>query len=365
MSTVSTVDALTRELRTQAAFVKDREPVYERLLTLIEDAIRGEFGAQLTTLWAARTFTSPYERPLLLLAALRYDALCEGEDHPLSGALSGVPVRVDAVTPDALAAALSPTRTRLRRALRDRAVQTNETTRAVAWLWPAHLLSSAGERRSIALVDLGTSAGLNLVADDLPGLWVDEREVPIPIEPRPPIALRLGLDVAPLDVRRRDDAMWLRACVWPSDQPRLERLERAIEAFAAVGTRPDAPVLEVCALADAPARLSSLPDSLFVLCVQTIVRDYLTPAERDKYDAGMKEFLLGRPPHSALLAELEVDLGNLASPGRSATLLLRFATKEGNLGELLTARTHPHPRQLFTDADAVGAFRAAFRPVGM
>jgi hypothetical protein len=357
---VSTIDDILRELQAQAAFLKDREPVYERMLALFADAIRGEFGARLTTLWADRTFNSPYERPLLLLAALRYDALCEGSSHPLHKALSEDSVRVNSVAPDAFTAALSPTRTRLHEVLRTRAVQTNETTRAVVWLWPAHLLSRAGERRSIALVDLGTSAGLNLVGDDLPALWVDEQEVPIPIEPRPQVAMRLGLDVAPLDVRRTDDALWLRACIWPSDRSRLARLEQAIEAFTARGRRGDAPTLEQCALPDAPSRIALLPHSVFVLCIQTIVRDYLTRTERERYEAGMRKFLLGRPPRSALIVELEVDLDKLNVPPRSATMVFRFASADGSLNEMLMAHTHPHPRQLFIDAAAVRSFSDAF-----
>jgi hypothetical protein len=358
------IDELTRELHAQAAFLKDREPVYERMLALFADAIRGEFGTRLIRLWADRTFNSPYERPLLLLAALRYDALWEGSTHPLHQSMSDHSGRVDALTPDAFAAALSPARTRVDEVLRKRAVQTNETTRAVVWLWPAHLLSLVGELRSIALVDLGTSAGLNLVADDLPALWVDEHEVSIPIEPRPPVALRLGLDVSPLDVRRADDALWLRACVWPSDRSRLARLGQAIQAFTARGLRADAPILEACALPDAPSRISSLPDGMFVLGIQTIVRDYLTSDEREKYEAGMRAFLLGRPSRSALVVELEVDPDNLNVPARSATIVFRFASADRTLKQMLMAHTHPHPRQLFINADAVRSFSDAFSPVG-
>ena len=358
------IDALAQELRAQAAFVKDREPVYERMLALFSDAAAGEFGSRLRTLWADRRFNSPYERPLLLLAAIRYDALCEGSTHPLHQAVSDRSGHVDAVTPDAFAAALSPMRTRVDEVLRTRAVQTNETTRAVAWLWPAHLLSLVGEERPIALVDLGTSAGLNLVGDDLPALWVDEHDAPIPLEPRPPVSLRLGLDVAPLDVRRTDDALWLRACVWPSDRPRLARLEQAIHAFTARDARGDAPILETCALPDAPRRMSALPDSIFVLGVQTIVRDYLTRDDREKYEAAMREFLLNRPPRSALVVELEVDLDSLKVPARSARIVFRFASGDGKLNELELARTHPHPRQLFVDAHAVKSFSDAFNQVG-
>jgi hypothetical protein len=354
-------DDISRELRAQAAFLKDREPVYERLLALLEEAVHGEFGARLRSLWSKRTFHSTYERPLLLLAALRYDALREGDTHPLHAALAEDLPQVEVVTPEWFAAAISPTRTRVERVLRTRAVQTNETTRAVTWLWPAHLLSSAGERRLVALVDLGTSAGLNLIADDLPALWVDEHGHSLPIEPRPPVALRLGIDVNPLDVRRDDDAMWLRACVWPSDRRRLARLEQAIEAFKA---RPvaDIPLLEARPLGSAAARLDSLPDDTLVLCVQTIVRDYLAPDERKRYEHGMRELLLRRPPRSAVMVELELDPANVKISERSATIIVRFADRRGRLHELLLARTHPHPRQLFTNRKSVEAFTAAFRP---
>ncbi len=212
----------------------------------------------------------------------------------------------------------------------------------------------------MALVDLGTSAGLNLIADDLPALWVDEHEHPMPLEPRPPVGLRLGIDRAPLDVRRADDAMWLRACVWPSDRQRLARLEQAIGAFKA---RVDAPVLEARALANAATMLDSLPDAMFVLCVQTIVRDYLAPDERKRYEHGMREFLLKRP-RSACVVELEVDLVNTKVSEQSAAIVARFVNREADLEELVLARTHPHPRQLFTNRDSIDAFTAAFRDTG-
>lgn len=127
--------------------------------------------------------------------------------------------------------------------------------------------------------------------------------------------------------------MWLRACVWPSDLPRLSRLEQATEAFTAA--RADRPLLEPCSLPAAPARLSLVPERMFVLCMQTIVRDYLTSPEGERYDDGIRRFLLERPPYSALMVELEVDLGSLEVAPRSATLVFRFASVGGRLNELL------------------------------
>jgi hypothetical protein len=215
--------------------------------------------------------------------------------------------------------------------------------------------------RPVALVDLGASAGLNLVADKLGHSWVDENAQPVPVLPLPNIVVRLGLDLTPLDVRDPEDAMWLRACVWPSDRARLARLDQALAAFKATAAAPGGPVLESCSLVDAPSRLSSLPDDLFVLCVQTIVRDYLPPSDRTRYEGGMRDWLLRRSPRSALVAELEVDQAALATPARSATLVLRMASSPGIVDEWVVARTHPHPRQLFMDREAVSRCAAALR----
>ena len=109
------IDDISGELLAQAAFLKAREPVYERALGMLDEVVRGEFGLQLGSLWADRTFNAIYERPLLLLAALRYDALCEGVAHPLHAAMAADPAQVEALTPAALTAAVSPTRTRFAR----------------------------------------------------------------------------------------------------------------------------------------------------------------------------------------------------------------------------------------------------------
>lgn len=359
--TTSGIDDLARDLQLQRDFLVAREPAYARLLELLDDAVRGELGAGLARAWAGRDFNSYYERPLLLLAAMRYDALCEGSSHPLHAATARTPATAETATADSLAAAVAPARTRFWHAVRDRAVQTNETTRAVTWLWPAHLLARAGEQRALALVDLGTSAGLNLIADALPPLWHDQDGTAIPVAPRPAVSLRLGLDLAPLDVRDDDTATWLRACVWPSDGARLARLEQGIACFRASAASEHAPRLEVCALTDAPARLDELSAEPLLLCMQSVVRDYLSRADRERHDRGMRELLLRRPPRSTLWCELEVRSppGTVAPEG-AATVTVRFVDTSGVLRELVLARTHPHPARLACDAAAVAALVAAF-----
>src|SRR4029453_9011791 len=100
-------------------------------------------------------------------------ALEEGTGHPLWPAIAAEPPSRQGITRAALMAALAPERYAAYARFAARSVQTNETSRAVAWLWPAHLLGADGGGRPLALVDLGASAGLNLVGDQLPAIWTD------------------------------------------------------------------------------------------------------------------------------------------------------------------------------------------------
>jgi hypothetical protein len=177
----------------------------------------------------------------------------------------------------------------LRRFVRTQGVQTNEVQRS--WLLLPCFLEVA--RRSgvetLDLIELGPSAGLNLVWDRYgyryeQGSWgrdgaalvlSGEERRPVParlltLEPR--VRQRRGIDLAPLDVTRPGDALLLKAFVWPDQRERLDRLDRAVETL-----RAQPPVLE---RGDAVERLPELlaerlPGALTVV-FQTAVRGYLT-----------------------------------------------------------------------------------------
>ena len=48
-----------------------------------------------------------------------------------------------------------------------------------------------------------------------------------PLDP-PPVAWRVGVDLAPVDASDPGDARWLRACLWPDQPARQERLAAAL-----------------------------------------------------------------------------------------------------------------------------------------
>lgn len=348
------IAGLDEELVRQRAVVAGRSPPYARALELLPSVLSGPAGRLVEAAWRHRRFFAWYERPLLLLAALRNDALGDGPMHPLWRAFAAPEPSADAVTEDALGAAFDGSHMRVFDALAHRTVQTNETSRAVAWLWPAALAGASGGGRPIALADVGASAGLNLVADDLPAIWTDEDGSPLEVARRVRTVARLGLDEAPVDAVREEDARWLRACVWPCEPEREERLLLAIEVFRAARIRPDAPVLLPIRATNVPARLdvlSAAESGALVIAYQTIVRDFLAPGERGEYVDGMRAWLATHPPGQALWIELEGHEGGGDPP---VAIVAHVRGRRGDLESLVLGRCGYHPRRIqrFRDAEA-------------
>jgi hypothetical protein len=213
-----------------------------------------------------------WDRPLQLLGGLHYLALSEGID-PWS---DPVPV-------------LEERRDWLRRFIRTRTVQTNEVQRS--WMLLPCFLEVALRTgvETFDLIELGPSAGLNLVWDRYRyryehGTWgAADSPLSLSGEERSPVPgdlLRLvlhvrqrrGIDLAPLDVTRPEDALLLRSFVWADQTARLERLDRAVETL-----RADPPQLEQGDVVERLPRLLAerLPGALTVV-FQTAVRGYLS-----------------------------------------------------------------------------------------
>jgi hypothetical protein len=356
----SGIAGLVEELEQERRSLVGRCPPYARALALLPPLLDGPLGRALSTAWQHRTFHAPYDRPLLLLAAVRADARREGPSHPLSSAFADRDPLPEAVTAEALAAALDPERTGVFDTLVRRGVQTNETRRALAWRWPAALAGASGGARPVALADIGASAGLNLVGDALPAPWRLPDGTPLEVAHDVHAVARLGLDPEPLDVNRPEDADWLRACVWPGDVARLDRLEAALRAFAAARPRPDGPVLLPILARNVPARLDRLSSSeplALVLAYQSLVRDYLPPEERGEFEEGMREWLGTHPAGLALWVELEPGR-EPAPPEESCALVAHVRAPSGEVRDLLLATCGPHPEVIRPAWDAVAALRA-------
>jgi hypothetical protein len=195
--------------------------------------------------------------------------------------------------------------------LQTRRVQTNEVGRCSA-LQPAFAVVAARARLPLALVEIGSSAGLNLVGDryrySYGGAESGAAGSPVLIESRlrgelrppaeiAPVAWRLGIDREPIDVRDPEQALWLRALVWPDQPWRAELLLAAIEVV-----RRDPPrllrgdALEVLpgVLADAPAETA--------LCVFSSFTTYqFRPEQRQRLESMVAAAARSRPVYRVSL----------------------------------------------------------------
>ncbi len=147
-------------------------------------------------------------------------------DDTLSAAVAGALARHDA----ALSAAL------------DSAPQTNEIARS-AMLLPGFLAVARDTGLPLALAEIGSSGGLNLLFDrffyrygDLS--WGDPaspvrigpelRSSTLPLGGDLVVQSRQGCDIAPVDVSTPEGALRLRSYVWADQTARLQRLEGAV-----------------------------------------------------------------------------------------------------------------------------------------
>ena len=188
------------------------------------------------------------QKPNLWLAAV-HDRLLElGRSAPLA---AYYPSLGGARAPDeALGATLADfirvESCALEEAMRTRSTQTNEIGRcAVLYVMLLHI-SRCFPGRPLALLDVGTSAGLNLGVDayrydhggvmagapSAPGIPLIECQpvgpLRAPLDGTFTLAERLGIDPSPIDVDDDRAVRWLRACLWPCDRMRATRFDDAV-----------------------------------------------------------------------------------------------------------------------------------------
>jgi hypothetical protein len=177
--------------------------------------------------------------------------------------------------------------------LRTRRIQTNEVNRAAVVL-PALAVVQARLDRPLALVEIGPSAGLNLLLDRFAYDYGDGRvhgdpssRVRLRCEPRgplrpplpaaaPPIASRCGIDLAPVDVTDDAQCRWLEACVWPGAPERAERLREALALARATPPR----IHTGNALDLLPSVLAEIDDRSAPCILATWVIAYLSEEQR-------------------------------------------------------------------------------------
>ena len=188
--------------------------------------------------------------PNLLFAAV-HDLLLQDPLYPLANyypSLTSDPQPVDGAFPQ-FQAFCRLHQVEIIALLQTRRVQTNEVRRC-AYLLPAfEMVSAISGRRPLALIEIGTSAGLNLLWDHYRYDYGEGPEFGAPASPvtirssfrgdrrptlpkdTPNVRHRFGIDIHVVDVTQDDEALWLRSLIWPEHRDRVELLTGAIDVL--------------------------------------------------------------------------------------------------------------------------------------
>jgi hypothetical protein len=285
--------------------------------------------------------------PNLLLAAVHF-LLLRGADHPLrnfyptlGGAWAGeklLPLFRDFVAAHEHA---------VRHLIESRITNTNEVARSLI-LRAGFAALAAREPEILNLIEVGPSAGLNLIWDHYGMTYRCDGKVIAsilpdsllqldcelrgartpPLSPVPRIGGRVGLELHPVDLANGEDRDWLRALIWADQPRRLARLDRAIALFR----RQPQSIRQGDGLALLPTALAEVPPGQAV-CVYHSIMAY-------QFSDGMKEAL------AAILvaAGLRRPVWHLTFEfdGEESYLLTLSRHSAGPVERRVLARAHPH-----------------------
>jgi len=318
----------------------------------------------------------PEQRKVNLLLAALHERVLAGAAPELAAYYrsAGGGREPDAGLAAALSACLQREWPALLRHLREGATQTNEVARGAA-IWPAlGDVARLTGARDLALLDFGCSAGLNLGVDqyalryaDDSGAWhergaardgrraeIESRwlgKAPLPGPAGWRLALRQGLDPAPIDLADPAGLRWLQACLWPHDAARRERLARAAAQFR---TLPVTLAQADDCIAAIEPWLACLPAGVQPVMLSSWVVYYLSDAELARLRATVDRLALshglawicGDLPRLSARDAVPPPLPDLPADEAAATATLwtlRWADA-GRLAEEALGWSHPHGR---------------------
>jgi hypothetical protein len=274
---------------------RDSSPLYEHLaLAVATDDELLQLAAP-----AAR-----HTAPNLLFAAV-HDLLLKGQEDVLTHYypdLTPTPRSPDTAYPAFRAFCLRHAAT-LHEVITTHFVQTNEVRRC-AVLFPAFsLIASLAATQPLALIEIGASAGLNLLWDQYGYRYTTDTvygraQSPVQIacgvrgahtppfaSQIPEIALRVGIDLHPMDVRHDEDVRWLRALIWPEHAERARLLQHAVE----IAKRHPPTLLAGDGIALLPEVLRSIPAHTAVSVFHTYTINQFSVEERERLTALLAE----------------------------------------------------------------------------
>jgi hypothetical protein len=296
---------------------------------------------------------SGQQAPLLLLAAV-HALLLGGADHALGTFYPSVVPRA-AVPSEKLMPTFRAFCRDYHHALRTLVstglVQTNEPRRCTVLLPALATVAHLAGDRPLALIEVGASAGLNLLFDRYgydygAGRTVGDPAAPVRFTcevrgPRvpplpaglPPVVTRVGIDLHPIHADDPQATRWLRALVWPEHPERAAVLQQGLT----LAQREPPTLLAGDALAVLPQVVAAPADA--ALCVFHIATLAHFPFEaRERFRALIVD--LGRQRDLFWLSSEGVGLGEQRRQGEYVTRLTAF--KQGRRTERTLATNHQH-----------------------
>ena len=181
--------------------------------------------------------------PNLLFGAIHY-LLLKGKEHQLKRyytTLTNPPRKVEDETFFYFKDFCNVHREEIIPILKGKLVQTNEVRRC-AYLYPIFSLIYNKVKKPLSLIEIGTSAGLQLLWDKYSYSYGTEESVhitsevkgdntPLILPKSPPVLSKIGIDLHVSDLRNYEDYLWLKSLIWPEHQERLELFENAAKCY--------------------------------------------------------------------------------------------------------------------------------------
>jgi hypothetical protein len=235
-------------------------------------------------------------RPTLLLAAVHY-LLLGGIDHPLAQFYPSVATGAGdggsgASLADAFRSFCRERRAGLMALIESGRTQTNDVRRTAALVLALQEIERRSDR-PLALVEVGASAGLNLLyrryryrfGETAVGVGRSGVEVRVSVDEAigsridpvvPAVASAIGIDVAPIDLSDPDQVRWLRSFVWPELSDDADRLMAAIEI---AGTAPPT-VVRGDGIDMLPGLVGRVPQDVLPVVFHSTLLTYLNAPRR-------------------------------------------------------------------------------------
>ncbi|WP_027407768.1 DUF2332 domain-containing protein [Anoxybacteroides tepidamans] len=138
--------------------------------------------------------------------------------------------------------------------LTEKLVQTNEVRRC-GYLYPSFCWIYRLAKKPLSLIEIGTSAGLQLAWDRYKYSYGSHKtygnphssvfiaseirggHMPYLLAESPPVAERIGIDLHVNDLQNEEDQLWMQALIWPEHTERRELFQKAAQCLQDVPVR--------------------------------------------------------------------------------------------------------------------------------